>query len=47
MTHECQPFPLATAVTGAVLLVVLVVGLAAGRTKGRVNSIPAPSRKSR
>jgi hypothetical protein len=29
------PFPVATAVTGAVLLVVLVVGVLAGRAKGR------------
>ena len=29
------PFPVATAVTGAVLLVVLGVGVAAGRAKGR------------
>ena len=32
---SATPFPLATAVTGAVLLVVLVVGVAAGRAKGR------------
>ena len=32
---SATPFPLATAVTGAVLLVVLGVGVAAGRAKGR------------
>jgi hypothetical protein len=38
---SASPFPLATAVTGAVLLVVLVVGLAAGRTKGRWSLLTA------
>jgi nicotinamide riboside transporter PnuC len=32
---SATPFPLATAVTGVVLLVVLGVGVAAGRAKGR------------
>ena len=32
---SASPFPLATAVTGAILLVVLIVGIAAGRAKGR------------